>query len=84
MLQDFMMVVELVLLVLIWLDGRIMRDSAIRVEKMYERWFEQRNAEREARRESARKARETKAAKNVVSESLVEVRTNSSVGRQPD
>jgi len=74
MTQDVMMLIELVLLVLIWLDGRAMLRSSLAMEKMYENWFNERRAEREARRESARKAREAKAAK--VIEPVVETDSN--------
>ena len=65
MFDHIALVLELVLLVLIWRDGTIMRDSAVRSEKLYREWFAERRQEREARRESARKAREAKAQKVV-------------------
>ena len=58
--------IELIVLVLIYLDGRKMLQSSINVEQQHERWFAQRDAERKARQESARKAREAKAAKSEV------------------
>lgn len=63
MIDRVITLVELAILVMIWLDGRTMRDSSLRVENQHERWFAERKAEREARRESAKKAREAKAAK---------------------
>lgn len=56
--------IDLIFLILIWRDGRIMKQSSLRVEQQHERWFAERTAEREARRESAKKAREAKAAKS--------------------
>jgi hypothetical protein len=64
MFDHVALALELVLLVLIWRDGRGMLRSSLNMESMYERWFNERREEREARRESARKARETKAAKS--------------------
>ena len=55
--------IDLILLVMIWLDGRAMKKSAIATEKLYSEWFMERRAERASRQESARKAREAKAAK---------------------
>lgn len=59
-------IIDLVVLVLIWLDGRKMLQSSVSVEQQHERWFAERKAERAARQESARKAREAKAAKSEV------------------
>jgi hypothetical protein len=58
--------VDLLVLILIWLDGREMKRSSLRIEQQHERWFAERKAERVARQESARKAREAKAAKSEV------------------
>jgi hypothetical protein len=62
--------VDLVFLILIWLDGRAVLRSSIRIEQwegkthqLYVQWFEERRAERLARQEAAKKAREAKAAK---------------------
>jgi hypothetical protein len=66
----FLAAVDLVFLILIWLDGRAVLRSSIRIEQwegktheLYIKWFEERRAERLARQESAKKAREAKAAK---------------------
>lgn len=56
-------IVDVILLILIWIDGRMMCRSQIRIEHMYAKWFDERRAERVARQEAAKKARETKAAK---------------------
>ena len=61
-IRDFL---ELLLLVFIWRDGKGMLRSSLNMETMYEKWFKERQEEREARKESARKARETKAAKTI-------------------
>lgn len=70
MFDRILAVIDLIFLVLIWRDGRQMLRSALNTEKweerthkLYEEWFAERRAEREARKESARKARESKAAK---------------------
>lgn len=63
MIDHILFGLELLLLILIWLDGRTMRDSALRSEKLYEEWFGERRAERTQRQAAAAKARETKAAK---------------------
>jgi len=61
---DMMQAVELFFLVLIWLDGRVMKSSALRSEKLYEEWFLERRNDRATRQAAAQKAREAKAAKN--------------------
>ena len=63
MIDHVILILELVLLILIWQDGRGMLKSSLNMEGMYEQWFKERREEREARKESARKARETKATK---------------------
>lgn len=65
MIDRTITIIELIILILIWLDGRKMLRSSINVEQQHERWFSERTAERLARQESARKAREAKAAKEV-------------------
>lgn len=84
MFDHIVLVIELIFLILIWLDGRTMRDSALRSEKLYESWFNERRSERAARQASAQKARETKAAKKdiVVPNVVTEDRTDSSVVRE--
>lgn len=84
MFDHIALIAELVLLVLIWRDGIVMRDSTLRSEKLYHEWFSERRAEREQRRESARKAREAKAAKNIlVSEPESQDSTPAPVDGQP-
>lgn len=70
MFDRILAIVDVIFLILIWQDGRQMLRSALNTEKweekthrLYEEWFAERRAEREARKESARKAREAKAAK---------------------
>lgn len=63
MIDTIIAVAELGLLVAIWLDGRSMKSSSLRIEQQHERWFAERKTKRVARQESARKAREAKAAK---------------------
>jgi hypothetical protein len=55
--------VELFFLVLIWLDGRVMKASALRSEELYKAWFDERRTDRATRQAAAQKAREAKAAK---------------------
>lgn len=63
MTDTIIAIAELVLLIMIWLDGRDMKSSSLRIEQQHERWFAERKAERTSRQESAKKAREAKAAK---------------------
>lgn len=85
MFDHIVLVIELILLILIWLDGRTMRDSALRSEKLYESWFNERRSERTARQASAQKARDTKAQKAaMVSNSVDQSGVGSSVVRESD
>lgn len=82
-IELFLLTIELVFLVLIWRDGTIMRDSALRTEHFSKAWYDERRAERAARQASAAKAREAKAAKsaaNVVPESQPEMGASAPVG----
>ena len=82
MFDHVVLILELILLVLIWRDGRAMLRSSIKMENMYAEWFNERRIERDARRESAKRARESKVAKvanKVVSDVLPETGTNASV-----
>ena len=83
--ESFLMLIELVLLVLIWRDGKGMLRSSLNMEKQYAEWFAERRVEREARRESARKARESKATKAaVVAATVSEVLPDAPVVREPE
>lgn len=76
---------EFLLLILIWLDGRVMRDSAVRTEKLYEGWFNERRSERASRQASAAKARETKAQKAaMVANDLAKGGPSAPVGRESE
>jgi len=62
-IDDVLQTIELFFLVLIWLDGRVMKVSALASEKLYKEWFDERRSERTTRQAAAQKAREAKAAK---------------------
>ena len=88
MFDHVMLIFELILLVLIWQDGRAMLRSSIKMENMYAAYFDELRQQRLARQESARKARESKAAKaaaEVVSDAVSQVRVDASVdGERPE
>ena len=86
MFDHVALIFELILLVLIWQDGRAMLRSSIKMENMYAAYFDERRQQRLARQESARKARESKAAKAaLVSDPVAEVRPDAPVdGERPE
>jgi hypothetical protein len=63
MIDHIFLFIELILLVLIWLDGRSMLRSSLNTEGMYREYFDELRKQRLARQEAAKKAREAKAQK---------------------
>lgn len=64
-------IVDLLLLCLIWLDGRAIRSLEKATHDLYIKYFEERKAERAAKLAQLAKAREAKAAKKTTEVPLI-------------